>query len=297
MSVRPGDRTSAHVGAAVSGPRTAVVTLAHGRHEHLRGQGWGLARQTVRPDDYVVVAMGDPGVEAVVRELHPAATVVPVPLTAAGELPLSAARNAGAAAALDLGADVLVFLDVDCIPAAGTVARYAEVLRDAGTSPVVACGEVAYLPAVGHPAAYRVPSLAATAEPHPARPAPAPGTTQVADDVRLFWSLSFAVTASGWRALGGFDEGYVGYGGEDTDFGQRIRESGGTMLWVGGAAAYHQHHEQESPPLRHRRSIVRNANVFHDRWGWFPMEGWLAELHRRGLARLDADAGRWVVSG
>ncbi|MDU0314437.1 galactosyltransferase-related protein [Phycicoccus sp. M110.8] len=281
----------------MSGPRTAVVTLAHGRHEHLGGQGWGLARQTVRADAWVVVAMGDPEVGAVAHEVDPAATVVPVPLAAGGELPLSAARNSGAAAALGLGAEVLVFLDVDCIPAAGTVARYAEVLGDGRPGPVVACGEVAYLPPVGHPTAYRVPSLATTARPHPARPAPAPGTTQVAEDVRLFWSLSFAVTAEGWNALGGFDEGYVGYGGEDTDFGQRIRESGGTMLWVGGAPAYHQHHGQESPPLRHRHSIVRNANVFHDRWGWFPMEGWLAELHGRGLARFDAHAGRWVATG
>ncbi|GAB3446715.1 glycosyltransferase [Phycicoccus ginsengisoli] len=296
-SGRPGERTSGDAGGRVSHPRTAVITLAHGRHEHLRGQGWGLGRQSVRPDTYVVVAMGDAGVEAVARELHPAAAVVPVPLTGSGELPLSTARNAGAEAALDLGAEVLVFLDVDCIPGQDTVGRYAQVLRDAGTGPVVACGEVAYLPPVGHPTAYRVPSLAATARPHPARPAPTPGTTQVADDVRLFWSLSFAVTASGWRGLGGFDEDYVGYGGEDTDFGQRIRAAGGTMLWVGGATAFHQHHEQESPPLRHRRSIVRNANVFHDRWGWFPMEGWLAELYRRGLARLDPDAGRWVVTG
>ena len=146
----------------MSGPRTAVVTLAHGRHEHLRGQGWGLARQTVRADAWVVVAMGDPEVGAVAHEVDPAATVVPVRLAAGGELPLSAARNAGAAAALGLGAEVLVFLDVDCIPAAGTVARYAEVLGDGRPGPVVACGEVAYMPAVGHPAAYRVPSLAAT---------------------------------------------------------------------------------------------------------------------------------------
>ena len=33
--------------------------------------------------------------------------------------------------------------------------------------------------------------------------------------------------------------------------------------------------------MHHLASIVRNANVFHDRWGWFPMEGWLAEFEAR----------------
>ena len=79
----------------MSSPRVAVVTIAHGRHEHLRGQGWGLRRQTQRPDDYVVVAMGDPDIAAVAHEQHPAALVVDLPADPR-DLPLAAARNAGA---------------------------------------------------------------------------------------------------------------------------------------------------------------------------------------------------------
>ena len=45
---------------------------------------------------------------------------------------------------------------------------------------------------------------------------------RVAEDLRLFWSLSFALDAGDWDALGGFCEDYVGYGGEDTDFGQTV---------------------------------------------------------------------------
>jgi GT2 family glycosyltransferase len=276
--------------------RTAVITLAHGRHEHLRGQGWGLRQQTRPPDLYVIVAMDDPAVTAVAREQHPMAIGVDVS-TSGGELPLAAARNAGAEAALRGGAQTLVFLDVDCIPDQSTVARYAEVLTAVDhRRPVVACGEVRYLPPVAHPADYRSPGLADRAEPHPARPAPAADTILVADDLRLFWSLSFAMTAAGWKTLGGFSEEYVGYGAEDTDFGQRLAAAGGAMLWVGGAAAYHQHHPNASPPLDHLHSIVRNANVFRDRWGWFPMEGWLAEFAERGLAEHDSSTGRWRVT-
>ncbi len=310
--------------------RTAVVTIAHGRHEHLRGQQWGLARQSVGPDLHVVVAMGDPEValvaheaadegahrgahqgahegahESAFRDAHDPygqARVVTVHLDTAGEqLPLAHARNAGARAAMQAGADRLVFLDVDCIPAPGTLERYAAVLdaaeRDpASPGPVVACGTVAYLPQVPHPRAYRTDSLAELADPHPARPVPDDGQVVVGADLRLFWSLSFALTAADWERVGGFGEEYVGYGAEDTDFGQRLGAAQGTMLWVGGAAAYHQHHPSETPPVRHLASIIRNANVFRDRWGWFPMEGWLAAFAERGLARLDPVTGRWVVT-
>ena len=42
--------------------RVAVVTIAHGRHEHLAAQHRSLARGTVRPDHYLAVAMDDPAI-------------------------------------------------------------------------------------------------------------------------------------------------------------------------------------------------------------------------------------------
>jgi GT2 family glycosyltransferase len=275
--------------------RTAVVTIAHGRHEHLRGQGWGLLGQTQPPDDYVVVAMGDADIADVAREQHPNALVVELSADR-HDLPLAEARNLGAEVAVAAGAELLVFLDVDCIPEPSLVQRYAAVLASrAGPAPLVACGEVRYLPPVAHPSDYRTPGLADRAEPHPARPVPGPDAVLEGADVRLFWSLSFALTAADWTLLDGFDAAYSGYGAEDTDFGQRLAAAHGELLWVGGAAAYHQHHATEVPPVRHLHSIVRNANVFHDRWGWYPMEGWLAEFRARHLAELDA-TGRWRVS-
>ncbi|AXH97417.1 glycosyltransferase family 2 protein [Ornithinimicrobium avium] len=282
--------------------RTAVVTIAHGRHEHLAGLMWGLRRQVRSPDVFVAVAMDDPGVLAVVEGGAPPAPQVAVPSvpSCAEGLPLAAARNAGARAAVAAGADTLIFLDVDCIPSPGLVQRYDEVLapacpspRPAVAGPVVAAGEVAYLPAVNHPRDYRAADLAALARPHPARPALRAGEVRSADDLRLFWSLSFGIGAADWQRLGGFDEGYVGYGAEDTDFGQRLGAAGGRLLWVGGAAAYHQHHPSSDPPVHHLDSIVANANRFHRRWGWFPMEGWLARFAALGLADQDPDTGQW----
>jgi glycosyltransferase involved in cell wall biosynthesis len=265
--------TTAVINTAVITP--AVITPVAGRAEHLRRQRAALAGCL-----HVVVGMGEraadsPGPDTVHLE-------VAVPPDG---LPLAHARNAGAAAALARGADLLVFLDVDCIPDAELLDRYAAAARD-GT---LLCGPVHYLPPAG-PGGYPA-ELAGLAPPHPARPAPPPGVVAEEGRVDLFWSLSFAVTRTTWQSLDGFDEAYRGYGAEDTDFARRARDRGTRLCWVGGARAYHQHH----PPARHDAArvaeIVRNARRFHRRWGDWPMHGWLVELDRAGLVRFRPEAG------
>ena len=275
----------------------AVVTIVRGRHAHLAGQIRGLRRQTRSPDIYVVVAIDDPAAHDVVRELTPSDWDVRTPGTPLreGRLPLSTARNLGAATAITAGAEHLVFLDVDCVPNPTLVARYGDLLTSSPDSggPLVACGDVAYEPAPSTPGA----STGAGSRPrhHPARPPLPPDGIRVVDDVSLFWSLSFAVTAQDFALVGGFDEDYLGYGAEDTDFGQRLARSGGQLLFVGGAGAVHQYHPSPSPPVQHVADIVANANVFADKWGWWPMQAWLEQFRDRGLARRSLD-GRWETN-
>ncbi|MEI5675671.1 MULTISPECIES: glycosyltransferase family 2 protein [unclassified Nocardioides] len=262
--------------------RVAVVTLAHGRHEHLRGQHRTLAAATRPPDDYVVVAMDDPAIVPTdvvglrSRVLHVA--------TDPGGLPLARARNRGARAALDAGADVVVCLDVDCLAGPDLVASYAE--RVLAHPRTVWQGPVTYLappPDGGYPLA----DLTALDDPHPGRPAPAPGDVSWDADPDLFWSLSFALSPAAWATAGGFDPEYVGYGAEDTDFGRRLVASGLGLAWDGAARAFHQHHPVSRPPVEHLDDILRNAALFHRRWGAWPMLGWLEEFERRGLASYD----------
>jgi hypothetical protein len=40
------------------------------------------------------------------------------------------------------------------------------------------------------------------------------------------------------------------------------------MRWIGGAHAFHQFHPVSDPPVQHLYDIVRNAEIFHQRWGW-----------------------------
>lgn len=267
---------------------TAVVTIVHGRAAHLRRQHASLLADP--PDHWVVVAMDDPSV-ARWRPDRLVPDVVEVDRDPLG-LPLAAARNAGARRARALGADVLVHLDVDCLAGDGLVTAYADAVRSRPGR--VWCGPVTYL-APAPPEGYDLARLADADAPHPARPAPAPGEQEDSADWDLFWSLSFALGTDDLDALGGFCEDYVGYGGEDTDAAQLARRAGLGLTWLGGARAYHQHHPVSSPPVEHVADIVRNAHVFHRRWGWWPMAGWLEQLGERGLVRLGPDG--WEVAG
>jgi N-acetylglucosaminyl-diphospho-decaprenol L-rhamnosyltransferase len=270
---------------------TAVVTIVHGRHDHLAVQYRGLAASTVRPDIVILVDMDDPGLSpADFGDIRP--TIVHLPSGANG-LPLAAARNAGARAALDAGAGTIIFLDVDCIPAPALVETYAAAAHDERWSGSLLCGPVAYLPPAP-PSGYVLAQLDRLAEPHPARPAPAPGDIVASRDFALFWSLSFAVTAATWQRLGGFREDYEGYGAEDTDFARAAQAAGVDLAWVGAARAFHQYHPTSTPPVQHLGDIVRNATIYRERWGDWPMSGWLEEFARAGLVEWTDE--RLVIS-
>ncbi|WP_306232156.1 glycosyltransferase family 2 protein [Agrococcus beijingensis] len=212
--------------------RVAVITIAHGRHDHWALQCAAIERSSRRPDDRILVTMDD----AALAHRERRAGAVQVVETDSDEhaLPLARARNVGAEAALARGADVLVFLDVDCLPAPTLVDAYAAAASAAPTRDRLLSGPVTYLdpPPEG---GYCLEGLAALDRPHTARPAPAPGEVELGGSHDLFWSLSFALSADLWRRIGGFHEGYVGYGGEDTDFAWTARSLRIPMAWVGDA--------------------------------------------------------------
>lgn len=259
----------------------AVVSMCSlPRVEHLRAQLRALAGV---PDvRRIVVWIGDDEPPELDAE-----TVLRVPPGPEG-LRLAAGRNAGAAAAE--GAELLVFLDADCIPGPDLLRRYGEA---AGRhADAVLCGPVTYL-AEGVTASDPADLVAHTA-PHAARPMPADDEDRVAADAEyaLFWSLSFALTPETWRRIGGFDEAYEGYGGEDTDFAFRMRSHGIPLVWTGGAHAYHQYHPTSSPPWQHVDDILRNGALFHRRWDEWPMTGWLEAFERGGAVVRDAAGWR-----
>ncbi|WP_415973952.1 glycosyltransferase family 2 protein [Rhodococcus sp. 077-4] len=260
--------------------KIVLVTVVSGRHEHLSAQVRGLGASTSAGRiEHIVVSMGDSAIGEVLARSGSAAMCIDMP--AQTPLPLARARNLGAAAAIEHGAELLVFLDVDCIPGPDMIDRYHCAATLPGSERSLLCGPVTYLKEkdIG----VEGEALTLLTSPHRARPNPPVDTVENGDNFDLFWSLSFAVTARTWTELGGFCEDYTGYGGEDTDFAATAEASGMGLRWVGGAHAYHQFHPVSDPPVEHLDDIVANARTFFDRWGRWPMVGWLDAFAARGL--------------
>jgi GT2 family glycosyltransferase len=97
------------------------------------------------------------------------------------------------------------------------------------------------------------------------------------------WSLSFALPRAAFEAIGGFDEAFEGYGGEDTDFAYRLGKALPELVFVPGMRAVHQWHRVAKPPLQHFDDIIRNAELFHAKHGRWCMDYWLGQLADQGF--------------
>ncbi|MEN3748386.1 galactosyltransferase-related protein [Sphingomonas sp. HF-S3] len=253
----------------------SVCTLAKGREAHLVNLVHGLNAQERQPDELVIAVMQ----EAAYELPHSAFPIRQIMLGANG-MKLAQARNA---AALGASGEQLMFLDVDCIPDPSLVADYA---RQLDATDALLMGEVLYLPAGATDPGLDFDRFRADGVRHSERAGPPPGPLGDCSDYRCFWSLNFAIRRETYLAIGGFDEGYVGYGGEDTDFGRILATAGVPLKWCRGARAFHQHHPHHMPPVHHIDSVIANATRFRDKWGHFTMEHWLRAFSLMGLVEL-----------
>ena len=208
----------------------------------------------------------------------------------AGErLPLAAARNLAARSAVE---EDLLFLDADCIPSRALLAQIQDALEKIDG---LICPQALYLRPGDARGAWTEAELAAVGRPHPARVYPKAGFRQETN-YGLFWSLAFGVRRTTFDRIGGFDEAFTGYGGEDTDFGFRAKELDVRLVFAGGAVVFHQHHPVSDPPVEHLGDIVRNAQLFRRKWGWWPMEGWLKAFEAAGQIAFSSDGSSVSIS-
>lgn len=305
----------------------SLCTLVRGRYRHLRNQVAAIRQLEPKPAEYVVVWMGaDQPLGSLDSGPIPRREVT-VPVS--GPLPLARARNVAAETAVG---EMLVFLDVGCVPTPSLVGRYRTGLEEADGALV--SGELRYLRSpllpgamlpggtgagdgtgagYGTGAGRRSPSagrngadsgirallreLDADSRPHPSRPVLAPGTSRIVSH-QLFRSHSFGVTADTFHRIGGFDEAYSVSGVDDLDFAFRARETGVPHRMIGGATAYHQPYEERTPSVAELPAVAANAVRFRRRWGEWPRAGQLEELERLGLIQWDRDGdGIRVVEG
>ena len=255
----------------------SVLTLARGRTAHLRQLVEGLSRCRPLPAELVLVDMND--VPLAIQD-----AAFPIRRIALGGegLPLAAARNLAARSA---HGDHLLFLDADCIPSRALLELIESALNEVDG---LVCPQALYLGPDDARGAWTEAELAAVGRPHPARMFPEVGLRQEMN-YGLFWSLAFGVRRTTFDRINGFDEAFTGYGGEDTDFGFRAKELNVPLVFAAGDVVFHQHHPVSDPPVEHLGDIVRNAQFFRRKWGWWPMEGGLRAFEAADLIAFSSD--------
>ncbi|MBB2901438.1 GT2 family glycosyltransferase [Kineococcus radiotolerans] len=154
----------------------------------------------------------------------------------------AAARNLGAAAA---GGDVLCFLDADTVPEPGYVSAVVRAL--AGADLVVGRRRHADLAALGPAGLVRWFRGGGPAPEEFEEPAWLREAYERTDDLRaagddayrFVISAVLAVTRDLFDAVGGFEEGFTAYGGEDWEFAHRCWLAGAGFVHARDAVAWH----------------------------------------------------------
>ena len=242
------------------GPRVsdvAVVTIAHGRHDHLARAAASLAAPATRARPLRRRRDGRPRLVAG-RRRRPAPHGRPVAATrpaCRSPRPATAARSARSRA----GPTCWSFLDVDCLAGPGLVAAYADAV--ATSRAPSGRGPVTYLPPA-RPGGYDLAGLAGSTRrtrPGPPRAAASAASTPTPTCSGRCPSRSRPRHGA---QLGGFYEDYVGYGGEDTDFGRVLLAA--ACGWAGSARPAPSTSSTPRDPARRRHldDILRNAAIF-----------------------------------
>ncbi len=260
----------------------SVLTISRGRGAHLSNVVRGLLQSEVPPAELVIGVMDEQPYEDLPAAPFPIRQI----LVPGEELPLAEARNAVAREAMG---EALIFVDVDCIPAPSLIGDY---LAGLAAWPGLLMGEVLYLPKGAVAEAWEFARLAEIGERHSDRRGPPPEGIVACNDYRCFWSLNFAISRALFFDVGGFDEAYRGYGGEDTDFGRMLDEAEVPIGWIRGARVYHQYHPHHMPPVHHLDSILRNTEVFRAKWGEHTMNHWLRAFRLLGLIAREGEGWR-----
>lgn len=259
----------------------SVCTMAFGREDHLANLVRGLCANTRLPDELLIAVM-----QPAPYRLPDAPFPVRQIMLGEDGIPLAAARNR---AASEANGELLVFLDVDCIPHSRCVEDY---VRHTGALDGLLMGEVAYLPEGATRNGIDEERFEAVGVKHSERAGPPAGEHTPCRDYGCFWSLNFAMRAVDFALTGGFDERFVGYGGEDTDFGRTVASHDMPIWWVRGARAFHQYHPHHMPPVHHLDSVLANARQFAAKWGEPTMQHWLRAFVLMGLIERNGDDWR-----
>lgn len=251
--------------------RLSVCTVEDGRREQLVNLILGLRRSPRPPAELVIAARGED-----LRGLPEAS--FPVRTAALLDELVSQAKARNAAAARTSG-DMLVFLDAGCIAHPRLLDDYAAAARQGG----LLMGNVRDLERGAAAQGVEAGLLDVLEVSRGDFRAGQQEPVEPIRDYRLFSAVNFAISARDFSTAGGFDERYVGQGGEDIDFSRKAMAAGLPFARLRGAMVYRQQHRQLMPPVDRLDTILANAQLFADKWHQPVMEDWLVGFERLGL--------------
>lgn len=275
----------------MTGPRTALITTVRRQHDALLDQVSGFSLGTDVPDLHVVVALADRTVsqgQLPITSDRWSTLIAGLP-TVRAQLPTARGLQVGIEQAVEAGAELLILLEVSCIPHPRFVAQLHEHL-EAAEHP----GPTLWAPMVQRlrpapPEGYeftRLEEWVTDAEHHPVPPLrPELGDAEVDPD--QFSSPCLAITTADLEAVGGLCPDYVGGMGHDTDLAAAVTDTGGAVRLVPAATAYRRHQDPEDLDKAHLASATTDAHLFRSRWGRWPHASWLTELTEAGLLTLE----------
>lgn len=253
----------------------SVCTIYAKRQLPLQNLVKGLRRSQTNLDELIIVCMNDylPDLPATPFKIR--ATTI----NTDNYLPLAKARSKAAEIARG---NNLIFLDVDCICHSNLVGIFNDHLNQ---EDALYQGSIRYLQSGWEKYNWTEESLKKQSSFHQLQGTEVTGKTKVSHPYELFWSLCFGIRKKTFMALGGFDSGFIGYGGEDTDFAFTARYHNIPFYKI-SALAYHQYHASYDPPLNHLAEIVNNAQLFYRKWDILPMKKWLDRFVELGYLKI-----------
>ncbi|MGX6607343.1 glycosyltransferase family 2 protein [Micromonosporaceae bacterium Da 78-11] len=232
----PGNRWDLLAGLEPAQPPTVSVVIAHYRQQAELDRTLAALRRQRHPADRTEVIVVDDGSPELPR--------VPAGVRLLGQADegfrVAAARNLGASAATG---DVLCFLDADTVPEPDYLTRLARLPALAPEAVVV--GRRRHAALAGLPVDAPVERAGpAVALPEPRWLRDAYRLTRDlldADDRAYRYVIGAAFACSRWffERVGGFDEQFRAYGGEDWEWVYRAWLAGAVLAHVGDAVAWH----------------------------------------------------------
>jgi GT2 family glycosyltransferase len=259
-------------------PEFSIVTIVKGRRKQLANLLDTIKASTILPYDIQVVCMDDLDGITIPDGLSVSIQLINDP----HKLPLAAARNMGITATKT---NNIVFIDVDCLV---SPTLFANLLIALQVDNIIAAYPL-YLPIVPETGNYT--ELKHKAVPHPSRELIPVGKPV---EHLQFWSLIFAIQKQTFEKIGGFDESFMGYGAEDTDFAMMFHKAGIKQIFVRDYVL-HQYHDKHDPPLNYFNSIIENATRYQQKWGVLPMMRWLKAFEKLGLIAIDQSENITVI--